>query len=386
MKASTYIVKAGWRNYSFLALEFSDGIIGWSEYTISNSLPLVLSKAITELAENIDDASRDDIRGTINQLRLCSRQSVGGIVNQAISAIENALWDAKAKSLNTSVVSLLGGKSKSFRLLVSLWDNTVRAYQHVAKPILQAYDQIDELVEEAVASGVTAIKTNIFIDKPSAYIYMPGFGRQNPNLGGTYMSFQTRDRLSTWLQALSERLPNTIGVALDVNYNYTSGDLMYIQEIANDLKLEWIELDNNNVEGYRAARDKLKHKISTGENFSSLESFVSIAQGGYADIFGIDCQWLGLTRSMCAADVVKEYSCLVAPHNFNGHLSTHIAASFSCLVDNFYLLEYDYDDVPWRDELFSVSGSVVNGVFSFDDSVLGWGAEPRMSSLEKYAI
>ena len=71
------------------------------------------------------------------------------------------------------------------------------------------------------------------------------------------------------------------------------------------------------------------------------------------DIFGIDCQWLGLTRSMCAADVVKEYGCLVAPHNFNGHLSTHIAASFSCLVDNFYLLEYDYDDVPWRDELFN---------------------------------
>ena len=69
---------------------------------------------------------------------------------------------------------------------------------------------------------MTAIKTNIFIDKPSAYIYMPGFGRQNPNLGGTYMSFQTRDRLSTWLHALSERLPNTIGVALDVNYNYAS--------------------------------------------------------------------------------------------------------------------------------------------------------------------
>ena len=33
-----------------------------------------------------------------------------------------------------------------------------------------------------------------------------------------------------------------------------------------------------------------------------------------------------------------------------------------------------------------MSGSVVNGVFSFDDSVLGWGAEPRMSSLKKYAI
>ena len=30
-------------------------------------------------------------------IETCSRQSVGGIVNQAISAIENALWDAKAK-------------------------------------------------------------------------------------------------------------------------------------------------------------------------------------------------------------------------------------------------------------------------------------------------
>lgn len=200
------------------------------------------------------------------------------------------------------------------------------------------------------------------------------------------MSFKTRERLALWLNTLRESLPDRVGVALDINYNYSSGDLTFIQEMTNDLELEWIELDNDSIEGYALARQKLKHKISTGENFSSLHSFVSTSQRGYADIFGIDCQWLGLTRAMCASEIVNQYGCLVAPHNFNGHLSSHIAASFACLVDNFYMLEYDYDDVPWRDELFNVSGGVFNGAFVFDDSVIGWGAEPKITALEKYAI
>ena len=63
-----------------------------------------------------------------------------------------------------------------------------------------------------------------------------------------------------------------------------------------------------------------------------------------------------------------------------------MAASFACLLDNFYLLEFDYDDVPWRDDLFDVCGSVQNGQFIFNDNVTGWGSEPKVRELEKYAI
>lgn len=117
MKSNTYNVQAGWRVYSFLALEFNDGITGWSEYTVSNSLPKALSEAITEMASLVNECSRDHIKETVKHLRLATRQSGGGIVNQAISAIENALWDAKAKSLNTSVLSILGVKKRLYQFI-----------------------------------------------------------------------------------------------------------------------------------------------------------------------------------------------------------------------------------------------------------------------------
>ena len=386
MKAKTFNVRAGWRVYSLLALEFSDGIIGWSEYTVSNSLPLAVERAITDLANLIKESSRDNIRETIKSLRLATRQSGNGLVNQAISAIENALWDAKAKSLGTSVISLLGGKQIELPVYWSHFGTTrVRAHQHVNKPSLEDYCDIQGLVAEAIENNVSAVKTNIFIDEPKAYIYMPGFGRQNPNSGGTYMSVRTRERLAKWLQALREELPPAIEVALDINFNYTAGDLTYIGKMAEEMDIAWIELDSERVQGYEIARKKIGSRISTGENFGCLAEFVTTAQHGLADIYGIDCQWLGLSKAVNASEVANEYGLLVAPHNFNGHLSTHISASFACIINNFYLLEYDYDDVPWRDELFDISGRVESGVFRFEREVLGWGAEPNVHALEKYA-
>ena len=124
MKTKIYNIKAGWRIFSFLALEFNDGITGWSEYTVSNSLPKVLGEAITELTKQINESDRESVREAITRLRLFSRQSAGGIVNQAISAIENALWDAKAKSLNTSVISMLGGRIKELPVYWSHFGTT----------------------------------------------------------------------------------------------------------------------------------------------------------------------------------------------------------------------------------------------------------------------
>ena len=72
------------------------------------------------------------------------------------------------------------------------------------------------MVQEAAESKVSVVKTNIFIDDPVPYIYMPGFGQQNPNPVGTYMSLQTRDRLLGWLKSLRANLPESIEVALDI--------------------------------------------------------------------------------------------------------------------------------------------------------------------------
>ena len=291
------------------------------------------------------------------------------------------------QGLNTSVVHLLGGQLKQLPVYWSHFATSrVRAFQHINKPQLCNYDDIKFICAEAVDMKVNFIKTNIFIDKPRPSIYMPGFGRENPNSPGIYMSFNTRERLKEWLVSLRNILPNNIGIALDLNFNFTHGDLFFIEDIVQNVELAWLELDSENITTYEAARSRLSSRISTGENFTLLTHFIECCTNNLADFYGIDCQWLGLSKALCAADICNQYGSLVSPHNFNGHLSTHIAASFACLLNNFYVLEYDYDDVPWRDEIFNVSGRVKDGKFMFDQTVIGWGAEPIYSMLEKHAI
>ena len=100
---------AGWRNYHFVKVTTDSGIVGWSEFDEGFGSPGV-SAAIERLAATIigDDASQHE--RIYAKLYTATRPAAGGVVAQAIGAIENALLDAKAKHLGVPCYDLLGGK------------------------------------------------------------------------------------------------------------------------------------------------------------------------------------------------------------------------------------------------------------------------------------
>ncbi|TMJ26905.1 MAG: mandelate racemase/muconate lactonizing enzyme family protein, partial [Alphaproteobacteria bacterium] len=105
----TFRCDAGWRSFSFLKLTTDDGIVGWSEYNESFGSP-GLSGVIDALMPNVID--RDPMALELINAVLATRstQSRGGVVRQAIAAIENALLDIKGKALGVPVYQLFGGK------------------------------------------------------------------------------------------------------------------------------------------------------------------------------------------------------------------------------------------------------------------------------------
>jgi len=107
----TFRCDAGWRSFSFLKLTTDDGIVGWSEYNESFGSP-GLSGVIDALMPNVID--RDPMALELINAVLATRstQSRGGVVRQAIAAIENALLDIKGKALGVPVYQLLGGKQR----------------------------------------------------------------------------------------------------------------------------------------------------------------------------------------------------------------------------------------------------------------------------------
>ena len=63
-----------------------------------------------------------------------------------------------------------------------------------------------------------------------------------------------------------------------------------------------------------------------------------------------------------------------APHNYYSHLATFISAQWCAAIPNARILEYDVDDVPWRDDLVSTVPEVVAGELRVPPGP-GWGVE-----------
>src|SRR3954470_11586414 len=99
---------AGWRNFSFLKITTDDGIVGWSEYS-ENYGSRGLTGVIQSLAPMLIGQDPRPVERINATLYAVTRQAPGGMNQQAIAAIENALLDIKAKALGVPVYALFGG-------------------------------------------------------------------------------------------------------------------------------------------------------------------------------------------------------------------------------------------------------------------------------------
>ena len=88
-------LRRGLRNYSFVKLTTDDGIVGWSECDEGFGSPGVTA-AIEQLAERVVGQDVFAHERVYAELYCVTRPAAGGVVAEAMGAIENALIDAKA--------------------------------------------------------------------------------------------------------------------------------------------------------------------------------------------------------------------------------------------------------------------------------------------------
>src|SRR5919206_1401388 len=89
---------AGGRAFDFLKITADDGTVGWSEYNEAFG-GLGVSATIDHLALSLIGKDPRAVEAHVALLQAIRRQSAGGMVQQAIGAIENALLDLKARAL-----------------------------------------------------------------------------------------------------------------------------------------------------------------------------------------------------------------------------------------------------------------------------------------------
>src|ERR1700728_464078 len=94
----TLACDAGWRNYHFVKITTEDGIVGYSEFDARFGSALYCA-AIERLSSRVVGQNALQHERIFAELSAVTRPSTGGVIAQAQSAIENALFDVKGKVL-----------------------------------------------------------------------------------------------------------------------------------------------------------------------------------------------------------------------------------------------------------------------------------------------
>ena len=380
----TFLCDAGWRTFSFLKLVTDSGPIGWSEYNESFGSP-GLASAIDSLMPNVIGMDPMDIELINAVLATKSTQSRGGVVRQAIGAIENALLDIKGKALGVPVYRLFGGKLRD-RIPV-YWSHCgsyrMRNPDIVRTPPVRSYEDFTRVGEEVKAKGFTACKTNIAIEVDGKLrAYRPGFvvGKGFPERN--WDAFIARSAAKT-VEAFRRGVGPDVGVMLDTNFHFRTEGFRRIAEAVGPAKLTWLELDVHDPKSIALLRRDSPVPIASGETLLERRDFRPYFEAYAFDTAIVDVIWNGFAESLKIASMADVYEVNVAPHNFYGHLASAISAHFCAAVPNFRIMEIDIDGVPWRDEFVKEVPVIDKGDYILPKGP-GWGVEVDEAGLKRH--
>jgi len=371
----TLACDAGWRNYYFLKLTTDEGIVGWSEFDEGFGSPGV-GAVIGRLAERVVGKAVAAHERIYAELNCMTRPAAGGVVAEGLGAIENALLDAKAKSLGVPCCELLGGRMRDRIPLYWSHCATWRInHPGFYKPAIADLDGVKAMGREVREKGVRALKTNIVVERNGKLQgWRPGFGV--PFAPELNVDRAVLRGLRAHLEAFRDGAGPDVDMLLDLNFNAkTEGYLKILRAIA-DLDMFWIEIDSDNPQALAFIRAQSPHPISSCETLLGLREFLPYFREQSMDVAIVDAVWNGVWQSMKIAACADAHEVNVAPHNFYGHLCTMMNAHFSAAVPNLRIMEIDIDRLPWDHELFTHLPEIVDGHLVLPDRP-GWGTEPN---------
>ena len=259
----------------------------------------------------------------------------------AISGIDMALLDLKAKYLNVPIYELLGGAFRNrIRLYANYW---FTGGNHIVK------DYADQ-AQKVMAQGFKGVKFDPFAHVN--YLYGEDL---NTDLGLTKAQQDLAFEVS---KAVRKAIGREADLMIETHAMLNYKTAVEMADRLAELDITWYEepAGPENVNTLKALRDRIDPKISicVGERHYTRHGIRDLLEKHVADIIMPDITRCGGPSEMKRmATMAEAYNVQLAPHNPNGPLSTLASAHVCATIPNFFRQEFMFNDVPWRDEVIS---------------------------------
>jgi L-alanine-DL-glutamate epimerase-like enolase superfamily enzyme len=353
-------------DWTLVRLETDDGVQGLGECFFAPGLTAIL-RSLEPLLLGEDPR---DVRRLFRKLQLATSGagSVSGIIYNAISGIEAALWDVLGKSLNVPIYRLLGGKFRDririyadchgTEALESL-DEILRTrppswvvpdLKHIAKDYFGSGSDNASASPEAYrcralakrAEGFTALKFDL--DAP---------GTAGSDAYNRVLSNRAIDQVVKLIGEVHDAVGNNTDIAVDCHWRYNASDVIKIGRELEPFRLMWLEdpVPPDNTAALKEIQSKVRLPIATGENLFLFSGFENIIAQHALSVVTPDLQKVGgLAVGESIAQFADAHGMPIAPHNISSPVGTLAAVHFAAVIPNFLALEFHASEVPfWND-------------------------------------
>jgi L-alanine-DL-glutamate epimerase-like enolase superfamily enzyme len=280
---------------------------------------------------------------------VASVRNVGrpGIASTAISAVDAALWDLKARLLELPLVRLLGGDRPGVPVYASggFTSHTV--------------GQLEEQLAGWTGEGIREVKMKVGRD-PAA----------DPKR----------------VRAARRAIGPEPGLLVDANGAYGRKQALALADAFASEGVSWFEepVSSDDLEGLRLMRDRVPAgmEISAGEYGYDPWYFRRMLEAGAVDVLQADAtRCLGITGFLRAAVLAEAHQVPLSSHTAP---ALHVHAG--CAATSVRHLEWFHDHVRIERLLFDGFVEPVDGVLRPEPDRTGHGLELKRSDAERYAV
>lgn len=297
----------------------------------------------------------------------------GGPARQAggVCAVEMALWDICGKAYDVPAWQLLGGR---YRDKVRLYADTPEAKSPEEQQRLINYRIKDQ--------GYTWLKMDVSVGelkgKPGTVVnskfWEDGKGnlaqwgdRQNPmsyaNTMHPFTQIQITEKGLDELAAIVENVRNMVGYDIPISTDhYGHFDLNNGIRLARKLdkyRLAWFEdvVPWQYHEQWKTISEAIETPTTTGEDIYLLKNFLPLIHNRAVDIIHPDLASSGgLLETKRIGDYAEDYGIAMAMHQAGTPVSFMANVHCAAATQNFLALEHHSVDLPWWEDLVTLTG------------------------------